>query len=595
MAEVTAATLPSGGGFLLAEVGATPIDTPDRFTSDQRDFFRTARKFAVERVLPSADAIEAKDFQVVRRLVREAGELGLLSLDVPEEHGGLAQDMTTSALVAEAMTVLGSWSVMFGAQVGIGTLPIVFFGTPEQQARYLPKLASGEWISAYALSEPSSASDAMAAKTRAVLSPDGKHWILNGTKQWISNAGFADVFIVFAKVDGEKFSAFIVEKDAPGFTTGAEEHKMGIRGSSTRPLIFEDARIPVGNLLGEIGKGHRIAFNILNIGRLKLGVTCVAGCRNVVELAAPYAKDRKAFGKSISEFGLIREKLARMVATIYVGEAMSYRTTGLIDRRTAAGGTVAGTKEHERDYIAAVEEYNVEASILKVWGSEALSWVADEGVQIHGGYGFVEEYPIERAYRDNRVNRIFEGTNEINRLLVPGTLLKRAAKGAFPLLELAQRAAMAVETGDLPKLGTGRLARERRVAELNKLLFAFALGVAARTHGPAVGEQQEVLGALADVAAEAYAVDSGVARALQADPDPVADACVKLYAEEAHLRAWTRARAAILGSVKDPAAARPLLEKLRQLLDDEPGDVAAWRETIVVPTLEKGRYPLAWT
>jgi len=595
MAEVPASTLPSGGGFLLAEVGASSIDTPDRFTSDQRDFFRTARKFALERVLPSADAIEAKDFPVVRRLVREAGELGLLSLDVPEEHGGLAQDMTTSALVAEAMTVLGSWSVIFGAQVGIGTLPIVYFGTPEQQARYLPRLASGEWVSAYALSEPSSASDAMAARTRAVLSPDGKHWILNGTKQWISNAGFADVFIVFAKVDGEKFTAFIVDRDAPGFTTGPEEHKMGIRGSSTRPLIFEDARIPVGNLLGEVGKGHRIAFNILNIGRLKLGVTCVAGCRNVVELAVPYAKDRKAFGKPISDFGLIREKLARMVATIYVGEAMSYRTTGLIDRRTAAGGTRPGTKEHERDYIAAVEEYNVEASILKVWGSEALAWVADEGVQIHGGYGFVEEYPIERAYRDNRVNRIFEGTNEINRLLVPGTLLKRAAKGGFPLLELAQRAARAVETGDLPKLSTGRLARERRVAELNKLLFAYAIGVAARTHAAAVGEQQEVLGALADVAAEAFAVDSGVTRALQADPDPVADACVKLYAEEAHLRAWTRARAAILGSVKDPAAARPLLEKLRRLLDDEPGDVAAWREAIVVPTLEKGRYPLAWT
>jgi len=589
------ATLPPGGGFLLAEVGATSVDTPDLFTSDQREFFRTARKFGLERVLPAADAIEAKDFPTVRRLFREAGELGLLSLDVPEEHGGLAQGMTTSALVAEAMTVLGTWSVMFGAQVGIGTLPIVYFGTPEQQAKYLPRLVSGEWVAAYALSEPSSGSDAMAAKTRAVLSPDGKHWILNGTKQWISNAGFADVFIVFAKVDGEKFSAFIVDRDAPGFTTGSEEHKMGIRGSSTRSLIFEDARVPVANLLGEIGKGHRIAFNILNIGRLKLGVTCVAGCRNIVELSAAYARERKAFGKSISDFGLIREKLARMVATIYVGEAMSYRTTGLIDRRTAAGGAAPGTKEHERDLIAAVEEYNVEASILKVWGSEALSAVADEGVQIHGGYGFVEEYPIERAYRDNRVNRIFEGTNEINRLLVPGTLLKRAAKGAFPLLELAMRAAKAVEKGDLPGLGTGRLARERRVAELNKLLFAYALGVAAKTFGPAIGEQQEVLGALADVATEAFAVDSGVARALQAGPDPVADACVKLYAEEAHLRAWNRARAALLGTVKDPAEARPILEKLRRLLDDEPGDVAAWREAIAAPTIEKGRYPLAWS
>jgi hypothetical protein len=427
-----------------------------------------------------------------------------------------------------------------------------------------------------------------------VLSPDGKHWILNGTKQWISNAGFADVFIVFAKVDGEKFSAFIVDKDTPGFSTGAEEHKMGIRGSSTRPLIFEDARIPVENLLGEIGKGHRIAFNILNIGRLKLGVTCVAGCRNVVELATAYAKDRKAFGKPISDFGLIREKLARMVAMIYAGEAMSYRTTGLIDERTAAGGAAPGTPEHERDLIAAVEEYNVEASILKVWGSEALFQVADEGVQIHGGYGFVEEYPIERAFRDNRVNRIFEGTNEINRLLIPGTLLKRAAKGGFPLLELAQKAVKAVQTGDLPKAGTGRLARERRIAELDKLLFGYAIGVAAQAFGPAVAEEQAVLGALADVAMEAFAVDSAVTRALQGPEDPVVDACVKLYAEESHGRAWQRARAAILGSVKEPAVAKPTLAGLRRLLDDEPGDVAAWRETIAAATIERGKYPLAW-
>jgi alkylation response protein AidB-like acyl-CoA dehydrogenase len=592
---VTASQLPPGGGFLLSEVGAASIDTPDRFTSDQREFFRTARKFGLERVVPAADAIEAKDFPTVRRLFREAGELGLLSLDVPEEHGGLAQGMTTSALVAEAMTVLGSWSVMFGAQVGIGTLPIVYFGTPEQQAKYLPMLVSGEWVAAYALSEPSSGSDAMAAKTRAVLSPDGKHWILNGTKQWISNAGFADVFIVFAKVDGEKFSAFIVDKDTPGFTTGAEEHKMGIRGSSTRSLIFEDARVPVANLLGEIGKGHRIAFNILNIGRLKLGVTCLAGVRHVIEISATYAKDRKAFGRPISDFGLIREKLARMVALAYVGEAMSYRTTGLIDRRAEAGGATHGTKEFDRDLIAAVEEYSVEASILKVWGSEALAWVADEGVQVHGGYGFVEEYPIERIYRDNRVNRIFEGTNEINRLIIPGTLLKRAAKGGFPFLELAKKAARAAETGEVPAPGSGRLGRERRVAELNKLIFGYAAGVAAMAFGPAVGEQQEVLGALADVAMEAFAVDSAVARALQAAPDPVAEACVKLYAEEAHQRAAQRARAAILATVKDPALARAAVERLRRLCDDEPGDTVAWREAIVGPTLEKGRYPLAWS
>ena len=594
-ADATLATsLPPGGGFLLDPVGGRRIETPDDFTADQREFYRAAQKFAVERVLASADAIERKEFPVVRRLLREAGELGFLSLDLPEAHGGLAQDMTTSVLVAEAMTVVGAWSVIFGAQVGIGTLPIVYFGTEAQQEKFLPRLGTGEFAAAYALSEPSSASDALAARTRATLSSDGKHWVLNGSKQWISNAGFADVFIVFAKVDGDKFSAFIVERDTPGFNIGPEEHKMGIRGSSTCPLVFEDARVPAGNLLGEVGKGHRIAFNILNIGRLKLGATCVAGCRNVLALAAPYAKERKAFGKPIAEFGLIREKLARMAALVYVGEAMSYRTTGLIDRRAAAGGAVRGTPDFERDLIAAVEEYNVEASILKVWGSEALAQVADEGVQIHGGYGFVEEYPIERTYRDNRVNRIFEGTNEINRLLVPGTLMKRAAKGQFPLASLARQVAQAVEGDDVPRLGSGRLARERRVAELNKMLWAYAAGAAAQALGPAAGEHQEVMGALADVAIEAFAVDSAVARALQAPPDPVAEACVRLYAEEAHLRAWGRARAAVLAAVSDPAAARVHLGRLRKLLDEEPGDVVGWREAIATPTLEHGRYPLAW-
>jgi alkylation response protein AidB-like acyl-CoA dehydrogenase len=590
----TATALPPGGGFLLEPVGARRVDAPDAFTAEQREFYRAAHKFAVDRVLASADAIERKDFPVVRQLLREAGELGFLSLDLPEEHGGLAQDMTTSVLVAEAMTVVGAWSVIFGTQVGIGTLPIVYFGTPAQQARWLPRLATAELVSAYALSEASSASDALAARTRAVLSPDGKHWILNGSKQWISNSGFADLFIVFAKVDGDKFSTFVVERGTPGFSVGPEEHKMGIRGSSTCPLAFEDAKVPVENLLGEVGKGHRIAFNILNIGRLKLGVTCVAGCRGVVALSAAYAKERKAFGRPISDFGLIREKLARMVAAIYVGEAMSYRTTGLIDRRAAAGGAARGTPEFDRDLIAAVEEYNVEASILKVWGSEALWQAADEGVQIHGGYGFVEEYPIERTYRDNRVNRIFEGTNEINRLLVPGTLLKRAAKGAFPLLEQARRAVQAVEAGELPPLGSGRLARERRVAELNKLLWGYAVGVAGKALGPALGDEQGVMAALADVAIEAFAVDSAVARALQAAPDAVADASVKLYADEAHQRAWTRARAAVLGAVKDPAAARTHLARLRRLLDEEPGDPTAWREAIAGPTVELGRYPLAW-
>jgi alkylation response protein AidB-like acyl-CoA dehydrogenase len=582
-----------GGAFLLQPVAAERIVTPEDFTTEQKEFYRAAHKFAVERVVANAARIEKKEFPLIRGLLREAGELGFLSLDTPEAYGGLAQDETTNALVAEAMTVLGAWSVIFGAQVGIGSLPIVYFGTEDQKKRYLPKISSGEWAAAYALSEASSGSDALAARTKAVLSPDKKHWILNGAKQWISNAGFADVFIVFAKVDGDKFSAFIVDRDTPGFTVGPEEHKMGIRGSSTCPLIFEDARVPAENLLGEVGKGHRIAFNILNIGRLKLGVTCVAGARNAIALAVPYANDRKAFGKSISEFGLIREKIARMVSQVYVGEAMSYRTTGLIDQRISTSKAERGSPEFDADVIAAVEEYGIEASILKVWGSETLFQVADEALQIHGGYGFVEEYPIERAVRDNLVNRIFEGTNEINRLLVPGTILKRAQKGQFPLIELATTVAQAIERDELPKAGSGSLAREARVAELTKWMFAFALGVAGRVLGTQVADRQEVLGALADVAIEAFAIDSAVARALQS-PGAVAEACVKLYASEAHERAYSRARRAIESAVGDPAKSKPLLAMLRKLLDEEPGDPTGWRETVVRPTLEAGKYPLAW-
>ncbi|GEJ55368.1 acyl-CoA dehydrogenase family protein [Anaeromyxobacter diazotrophicus] len=590
--------LPPGGGFLLAPVGQERIRTPDDFTEDQRAFFRTAEQFAEERVLANAARIEKKDYPFVRQLLREAGELGLLGLDVPEAYGGLGQDETSSMLVTEAMARLGAWSVTFGAQVGIGSLPIVYFGTEAQKRRYLPKLVSGEWVAAYALSESSSGSDALGARTKAVLTPDRKHFVLNGSKQWITNAGFADVFIVFAKIDGDKFSAFIVEKGTPGFSLGAEEHKMGIRGSSTCPLIFEDAKIPAENLLGEPGKGHRIAFNILNIGRLKLGAGCVAGCRGVLQLAVEYGRDRRAFGQPITGFGLVREKLARMAALVYAGEAMSYRTTGLIDERMARSGAAHGTPAFDQAVIAAVEEYNIEASILKVWGSEALSQAADEALQIHGGYGFVEEYAIERVYRDNRVNRIFEGTNEINRMLIPGTLLKRAAKGQFPLPQLARTVGEAAARGELPRPGPGPLARERRLAELNKHLMVYALQAAVETFGPALSEKQEVLGALADVAIEAYAVDSAVARALQSARDgrvePVAEACVKLYAVEAHERAYAQAKRALRATVTDVAACREHLGRLRKLFDEDPADLTALREIIVTKTLEAGKYPLGW-
>jgi alkylation response protein AidB-like acyl-CoA dehydrogenase len=588
--------LPPGGGFLLTRVGAERIRTADDFTPEQRAFLETAERFGAERVLANAERIERKDFALLRQLLREAGELGLLAVDLPEAYGGLAQDATSSMLVAEAMARNGSWSVTFGAQAGIGTLPIAYFGTEAQKRKYLPSLARGELVAAYALTEASSGSDALGARTRAVLSPDGRHWILNGSKQWITNAGFADLFIVFAKIDGERFSAFIVERDSPGFTVGPEEHKMGIRGSSTCPLVFEDARIPVENLLGEPGKGHRIAFNILNIGRLKLGVACVGSCRAAIELAVSYATERKAFGRPIADFALVREKLAKMVTLVYAGEAMSYRTTGLIDARIALSPAPHGSAEHDRDVIAAVEEYGIEASILKVFGSEALSQVADEALQIHGGYGFVEEYAIERAYRDNRVNRIFEGTNEINRVLIPSTLLKRATKGQFPFPDLARSVGQAVARGELPPAGTGPLAREKRIAELNKIFMVYAMQTAVETFGPSLSERQEVLGALADVAIEAYAVDSMVARALQSaegeQVDPVVLACVRLAALEAHERAYAQAKRAIRATVVDTPACRDHLATLRKFFDEDPADTTSLREAIVARTLEAGKYPL---
>jgi alkylation response protein AidB-like acyl-CoA dehydrogenase len=592
------APLPAGGGFLLAPCASRRIRTPDDFTDEQREFYRVASQFAVERVEANAQRIERKDPAFLRRLLREAGDLGLLSIDVPEAYGGLGQSMTASALVTEGMARNGSWSVTFGVHAGVGTLPIAWFGTAAQKRRYLPRLASGEWVAAYALSEPSSGSDALAARARAVLSPDGKQWILSGTKQWITNAGFADVFVVFAKIDGERFSAFIVDREAPGLTVGPEEHKMGLRGSSTCPLVLEDARVPVENLLGEAGNGHRIAFNVLNVGRLKLGVGAVAGARNAIRAAVRYAKERRAFGRPTSDFGLVREKLARMVAAVFVGEAMSYRTAGLVDERMARVTAPHGSEEHDRELVAAVEEYAIEASILKVWGTEALAMVADEALQIHGGYGFVEEYPVERLYRDNRVNRIFEGTNEINRMLVPGTLLKRAMRGRLPLLELARTVAQALLAGEVPPARPGLLGRERRLADLAKHLAVYTTKVAVERFGPAIADQQEVLAAIADVCMEAYALDSAVTRAVQQaeglGATPVAEACVRLYGVESHERACAAARRALRAAVPEPDACRRHLDAIRPLCDDGPADLVALREAIVLPTVEAERYPLAW-
>src|SRR5438128_7176280 len=384
-----------GGDFLFRPVGAQAFMTPERFTEEQRQFFATGADFVKSEVFPAADRLERKDNEGLRRLLAKAGELGLLAVDVPEQSGGLGLDKTTSMLVAESQSGYGSRATTFGAHAGIGTLPIVFFGTAEQKAKYLPDLAAGSKVAAYALSEAGSGSDALGAKTVARLSQDGRHYVVNGGKMWITNGGFADVYVVFLKIDGSQFTAMIVERGTPGFTTGREEHKLGIRGSSTTPLIFEDCKVPVENVLGEIGKGHKIAFNILNVGRLKLAAFAIGGMKDVLKLGVEYAAQRKQFGKSIVEFGLIREKLARAAAQIYANESMVYRAAGAIDE------AIAGRTE-PKEVMAAIEDYAIEASIMKVAGSEWMFEIIDDMLQVHGGNGFVTDYPIERAYRDNR-------------------------------------------------------------------------------------------------------------------------------------------------------------------------------------------------
>ena len=404
-----------GGSFLLETRNPAEIFTPEDLNEEQRQIAATAARFAREEIVPAIAALESKEPGAMAALLRKAAELGFTSVDIPQGFGGMNMDKTSSLLIADHISSLASFSTAFGAHTGIATLPLVWYGTPELQARYLPRLATCEIIGAYALSESTSGSDAMNIRTRATLSPDGEHYILNGEKHWITNCGIAGVYTVFAKIDGEKFSAFVVERGTPGLTVGAEEHKLGIHGSSTCPLLLVDCKIPKSNLLGEIGKGHHIAFNVLNVGRLKLGVACIGGARHALGEMIRYAKQRNAFGKSIAEFGLIQQKISSSAAQIYAAESMAYRTVGMIDARLATPG-----ENPARDAQKSFEEYAVECSILKVYGSEMISHVTDELVATMGGYGFVEDYPAARLYRDARINRIFEGTNEINRMIVTG-------------------------------------------------------------------------------------------------------------------------------------------------------------------------------
>jgi len=594
-APVTAKRV-KGGSFLIEERQPQDIFTPEDFTDEHRQIAKTAVEFTNNEVLPLAKEIEAKNFEITRGLLRKAGELGLMAVDVPEAYGGLELDKVTSALVAESISKLASFSVAFAAHVGIGTLPIVWYGTEAQKRKYLPKLATGEWISAYALSESSSASDAMNCRTRAVLSADGKHYVLNGEKMWITNSGFTDLFTVFVKIDGEKFSAFLIERGTPGFAVGAEEHKLGIRGSSTCPLILSDCMVPVENLLGEPGKGHHIAFNILNIGRFKLGAACVGGARNSLADGIQYAKERKAFGKSICEFGLIQEKLADCAAGIYAGEAMVYRTIGMID--AALADMDAAAEGASREIQKRIEEYAVECSILKVWGSEMLDMVVDHVLQIYAGYGYVEEYPAERAYRDSRINRIFEGTNEINRLIITGWLMKRAMAGQLPLLPAIKKLMDEVMSG--PSAGEdaeGPLAAEHKLLANAKKLGLFAAGAASQKYMTAMADQQEVMGALADCITEVYAMESSILRAEKLIANKgeagakAAIAMTRFYVSKAMERIELASRR-VIATVAEGDMLRTQMAILRRLGKYEPADTIGLGRQIARHVIAAGRYSL---
>ncbi|MEV3074120.1 acyl-CoA dehydrogenase family protein [Paenibacillus larvae] len=501
----------AGGSFVLDDIDSELVVTPEDFNEEQRMILQTTVDFLEGEVLPKDEEIEKLDYELTLDLLKKAGELGLLSADVPEEYDGLGLDKVSSTIISETLARAASFGLSVGAHVGIGTLPIVFFGTPEQKKKYLPQLATGEKIAAYCLTEPASGSDALGAKTTAKLSEDGQHYILNGSKIFITNAGFADIFIVYAKVDGKDFSAFIVEKEMPGFSLGPEEKKMGIKGSSTRPLYFEDCKVPVENLLGEVGRGHIIAFNILNIGRFKLGAGCLGGAKEAIEHSVKYANTRKQFGTEISSFPLIGKKLADMNIRTFVAESMVYRTSGLIDH--ILKDLDHSSPDAGKQSAKGIAEYALECSINKVFASEVLDFVADEAVQIHGGHGFTQEYKVERIYRDSRINRIFEGTNEINRMLIPGTLLKKAMKGELPLLQKVQSLQsemMSMTPGSQSFEGT--LEQESHLLAQAKKLFLMVGGMAVQKLQANIEKEQEMLSNLADLMIEIYAMESVLLR-----------------------------------------------------------------------------------
>ncbi|WP_175615633.1 acyl-CoA dehydrogenase family protein [Piscibacillus halophilus] len=582
-----------GGGFLIEDVKAEDILTPEDFTEEHKMIAKTTEEFVKNEVWPVIDNLENHEFDKSVELLKKAGELGLLGADVPEEYGGLELDKITSSLITEKMSLAGGFSITHGAHVGIGSLPIVFFGNEEQKQKYLPALATGEKLAAYALTEPGSGSDALGAKTTAKLNEAGTHYVLNGEKQWITNSAFADVFVVYAKIDGEKFTAFIVERDFPGVSTGAEEKKMGIKSSSTRTLILEDAEVPVENVLGEIGRGHVIAFNILNVGRYKLAIGGVGGAKHAIEVATKYANERKQFNTPISKFRLIQEKLASVAANTYANESAVYRTVGLFEQRL--GGLTKEQLNEGNEVAKSIAEYAIECSMNKYMATELLDFAVDEAVQIHGGYGFMQEYEVERMYRDSRINRIFEGTNEINRMLVPGTFMKKALKGELPLLQKAQGLQEELMTMMPEPVGDEPLEQEFYLLKNAKKIGLLVAGVAAQKYGEKLEKEQELLVNIADIAAEVYNMESAILRTQKSlEQDGVEKSQQKLnltqvYVQEAFNRIEAHAKETLIASDEGDSL-RMMLGALRKLTRHDPINVIEKKRDIAAAIIEAEKY-----
>jgi alkylation response protein AidB-like acyl-CoA dehydrogenase len=578
---------PKGGGFLIERTEPQDVFTPEDYTHEHKMIADTASGFVIRKIVPKMDELESKKEGLSPELLREFGELGFLGADIPEQYGGMDVDKISSIIISEEMGKAGSFVITHGGHVGIGSLPIVYFGNHEQKRKYLPAVATGEKIAAYALTEPGAGSDALALKTKAKLSPDGKYYLLNGAKQFISNSGFADIFIVFAKVDGDKFSAFIVEKNTEGFTTGAEEKKMGLRGSSTRTLYLDDAKVPVENLLFEIGRGHIVAFNILNIGRIKTAANSLGIAKCALDLSATYANDRKQFNVPIAQFGLIKEKIAQMAVGIYASESMLYRTGGLIDNMMQSLDTSG--PDGGRVIAKGIEEYAIECSLNKVFLSDVLSYVVDEGVQIHGGYGFIAEYPIERLYRDARIFKIFEGTNEINRNLIPTLLMRRATKGDLPLLGAIANVKGRIGSGIPERVDAGEL------VQAAKDLFLFTLGTGLEKWGEKLMKEQEILGRLADLAIGAFAMESAWLRAKKAAAKKGEKAAaLKMKMAKAFIYATMEKLSLAAGQVLAAVAAGDELMKLRgdlaKLMQYIPMDGIALNREIASEISAAGKY-----